>query len=83
MGKSDMFHYIFLQSSKLQTVSKIWKHSVTVPVPKSSSPAVLNDFRPVELTSLVMKYFEKMIKKEVLSQVEHSLDLLFKHLEGT
>ena len=37
---------------------------------KSKSPKVLNDFRPVALTSLVMKNFEELVKQEILKQVE-------------
>ncbi|CAI5677546.1 unnamed protein product [Oreochromis niloticus] len=71
---SGIFHHIFSLSLELQTVPKIWKHVVIVPVAKGSSPKVLNDFRPVALTSLVMKSFEKIIKKEILMHVEHHLD---------
>lgn len=54
----------------------MWKHSIIVPVAKTKTPATLNDFRPVALTSLIMKTLEKIIKTEVLSQVEVFLDPL-------
>lgn len=34
----------------------------------------IHDFRPVALTSLVMKTFEKLVKQQILKQVEDQLD---------
>ena len=73
---SGIFHFIFTLSRQLQIVPKTWKHSTIVPVPKVTNPKVPNDIRPVALTSLVMKGFEKIIKMEVLSKVENLLDPL-------
>lgn len=36
------------------------KHSTIIPTPKKISPGVLNDLRPVALTSLVMEAFERI-----------------------
>ena len=36
----------------------LWKTSCLVPVPKKPSPSVLNDYRPVALTSHIMKALE-------------------------
>lgn len=47
-----------------------------IPVAKNNHPVVLNDFRPVALTSLVMKSFERLLKKEHLIKVEDSFDPL-------
>ena len=47
-----------------------------IPIPKVSKPRELQDFRPVALTSLVVKNIEKIIKDEVLALVEGKLDLL-------
>lgn len=46
-----------------------------MPVAKINNPKTLNDFRPVALTSLVMKQFEKLIKAELLSKTDLLLDL--------
>ena len=40
-----------------------WKTSELVPVPKMSLPLVKNDLRPVALTSLIMKTFERIVLK--------------------
>ena len=72
----NIFQYIFTLSLTLQKIPKLWKHSIVVPIPKCNNPKVLNDFRPVALTSLVMKSFERLIKSEILLQVEEQLDHL-------
>ena len=47
-----------------------------MPVPKKSRPAIPNDFRPVALTSHVMKSFEKIIKTMIMTRTDHLLDPL-------
>lgn len=59
-----------------QRVPQIWKQSIIVPVAKNNHPKVPNDYRPVALTSLVMKSFEKLIKHELLVNTQHLLDPL-------
>jgi len=71
---SSIFHDIFNMSLYLQHVPKLWKQAVIIPVPKSNSPKVLNDLRPVALTSLVMKSFEKLVNMEIVRQTEQALD---------
>jgi len=39
------------------------KTSTVIPVAKNKNSVALNDFRPVALTSSVMKSFEKLTKK--------------------
>lgn len=71
---SPIFRYLFDKSLEVQHVPKIWKDAIVVPVPKSSSPSTLNDFRPVALTSIPMKIFEKMVRSEIIKSVEQDLD---------
>ena len=52
----------------------IWKQSIVVPVPKISTPKTLNDFRPVALTSQIMKQFEKLVKLELVAKTVNQLD---------
>ena len=47
-----------------------------MPVSKKPSPVLLNYYRPMALTSLLMKSFERIVLKCILSQVEHLLDPL-------
>ncbi len=52
------------------------KKSVIIPVPKNSKPSCLNDYRPVALTSTVMKVFERLLKKHICSSIPATLDPL-------
>lgn len=70
-----IFYYIFQLSLTQQKVPRLWKTSPVIPVVKNNHPVVLNDFRPVALTSLVVKSFERLLK-EILTKVEDSLDPL-------
>ncbi len=73
---APIFYYIFQLSLNQQRVPRCWKQSTVIPVAKINHPKVFNDFRPVALTSLVMKSFEKLIKRDLLSKTEHLLDPL-------
>ncbi len=41
---------------------------------KINCAKTLNDFRPIALTSIVMKTFEKLVRSEILKKTEHDLD---------
>ncbi len=49
---------------------------VSSSVPKNSKPSCLNDYRPVALTSTVMKVFERLLKKHICSSIPVTLDPL-------
>jgi len=51
-----------------------FKWSTIVPVPKTASPACLNDYQPVALTSVVMKCFERLIKDYICDFLPPSMD---------
>jgi len=64
-------------SLEQQRVPKIWKQSRVIRVAKLNHPQLLNDFRRVALTSLVMKCFEVLVKKVIiLSKTGNLLDPL-------
>lgn len=64
-------------------IPTIWKTSTIIPIPKSKNARELSDFRPVPLTSLVVKIFEKVIKDMVASLIDGKLDpLQFAHQNG-
>ncbi len=52
------------------------KKSVIIPVPKNSKPSCLNDYRPVALTSIVIKFFERLLKNHICSSIPATLDPL-------
>ena len=69
-----IFTYVFNQSFNTHYIPKEWKTSKILPVPKKSKISQLNDLRPVALTSVVFKCFEKLVLKDLIKQVEHQLD---------
>ena len=54
----DPLQRVFNTSLQLGRVPTLWKTSCIVPVPKKNLPSELNDFRPVALTSHLMKMLE-------------------------
>ncbi|KAL0180402.1 hypothetical protein M9458_025844, partial [Cirrhinus mrigala] len=52
---------IFNRSLELCEVPSCFKRSTVIPVPKKPKITELNDYRPVALTSVVMKSFEKLV----------------------
>ena len=56
----EMVTYIFNLSLSLQKVPDLWKTSRVVPVPKTIHAKELNQYRPADLTSHLMKTMEKL-----------------------
>ncbi len=73
---AGLFTSIFNESLATSVVSTSFKKSVIIPVPKNSKPSCLNDYRPVALTSTVMKVFERLLKKHICSSIPATLDPL-------
>ena len=51
-----------------------WKAANIVPVHKKGQKDDIENYRPISLTSLVMKTFERIIKEELLFKTSHLLD---------
>ncbi len=73
---AGLFTSIFNESLATSVVPTSFKKSVIIPVPKNSKPSCLNDYRPVALTSIVMKVFERLLKKHICSSIPVTLDPL-------
>ncbi len=73
---AGLFTSIFNESLATSVVPTSSKKSVIIPVPKNSKPSCLNDYRPVALTSTVMKVFERLLKKHICSSIPATLDPL-------
>ncbi len=58
---APIFTQIFNRSLELCEVPSCFKCSTIIPIPKKSKITGLNDYRPVALTSVVMKSFEKLV----------------------
>ncbi|KAI5089719.1 gastrula zinc finger protein XlCGF28.1-like [Silurus meridionalis] len=57
---ADVFTDIFNISLSSATVPSCLKMTTIIPVPKKSSVSCLNDYRPVALTPIMMKCFERL-----------------------
>lgn len=55
--------FIFNWSLNCATVPACFKSALIIPVPKKNNITCLNDYRPVALTSVVMKVFERLVCK--------------------
>ncbi len=73
---AGLFTSIFNESHATSVFPTPFKKSVIIPVPKNSKPSCLNDYRPVALTSTVMKVFERLLKKHICSSIPATLDSL-------
>ena len=62
---SFIFTYIFNLSLTFSEIPSIWKHSEIIPVPKKDKISELNDLRPVALTSVPMKCFERIVLNKI------------------
>ncbi len=71
---AGLFTSIFNESLATSVIPTSFKKSVIIPVPKNSKPSCLNDYRPVALTSTVMKVFERLLKKHICSSIPATLD---------
>uniref|UniRef100_A0AAR2JVL9 Reverse transcriptase domain-containing protein n=1 Tax=Pygocentrus nattereri TaxID=42514 RepID=A0AAR2JVL9_PYGNA len=71
---AKVFTDIFNLSLAQAAVPACWKTSTIIPVPKCSSAACPNDFRPVALTPIVMKCFEKLVLNHLKTVLPPSLD---------
>lgn len=65
---------IFQTSIDLLKVPAIWKKATIIPIPKKSCPMENNEYRPVALTSIVMKCYEKYMVTKQKAEVGPKLD---------
>ncbi|XDV11181.1 hypothetical protein PO909_000189 [Leuciscus waleckii] len=65
---------IFNISLTRAIVPSCWKSTTIIPVPKTSARKSLNDFRPIALTSLVMKCLERLVAQHIKACLPPSFD---------
>ncbi|XP_076581854.1 uncharacterized protein LOC143317730 [Chaetodon auriga] len=73
---SPVFTDIFNTSLETCHVPACFKSSTIIPVPKKPRTTGLNDFRPVALTSVVMKSFERLVLSHLRDITDPLLDPL-------
>ncbi len=59
---AGLFTSIFNESLATSVVPTSFKKSIIIPVPKNNKPSCLNDYRPVVLTSIVMKVLRDLLR---------------------
>ncbi|KAK3567066.1 hypothetical protein QTP86_009261 [Hemibagrus guttatus] len=64
---AGIFTRIFNQSLSQSTVPPCLKSSTIIPLPKKPHISSLNNYRPVALTPVVMKCFEKLVQGHIMS----------------
>ncbi len=74
VGLTDVFTDIFNISLSQAVVPTCFKATTIIPVPKKSSPSCFNDYRPVALTPILMKCFERLVMQHIKSVLPPSLD---------
>ena len=71
-----MFTDIFNLSLSESVIPTSFKQTTTVPVPKNIKVTCLNDYRPVALTSVAMKCFERLVMAHINTIIPETLDTL-------
>ncbi|KAF7692576.1 hypothetical protein HF521_010186, partial [Silurus meridionalis] len=79
---ADVFTDIFNISLSSNVVPTCLKTTTIVPVPKKSTVSCLNDYRPVALTPIVMKCFERLVMRHIKTQLPPSLDPMHRNDES-
>ncbi|KAK2918358.1 hypothetical protein Q8A73_002729 [Channa argus] len=73
---ADVLTSIFKLSLSQCTVPLCFKTTTIVPLPKKSPPTCLNDYRPVALTPIIMKCFERVVLAHIQSSIPDTIDPL-------
>ncbi len=73
---AGVFTDIFNLSLSLSVVPSCFRKSTIVPIPKKNKITCLNDWRPVALTPIFSKCFEKLVRDYICSVLPASLDPL-------
>ncbi|KAM9821543.1 uncharacterized protein ACBT44_007087 isoform 2-T2 [Syngnathus typhle] len=64
---TGVFTDIFNTSLQQAIVPSCFKAAIIVPVPKKPAPSCFNDYRPVALTPIIMKCFERLVMEHIRS----------------
>lgn len=73
---APVFTAIFNLSLAQAIIPTCFKKSTIILIPKKPSPACHNDYRPVALTFVVIKCFEKLVKAHICSSLPNTQDPL-------
>jgi hypothetical protein len=70
---ASVFTVIFNLSLSESVIPTCFKHTIIVPVPKNAKVTCLNDYRPIALTSVAMKCFERLVMAHVNTIIPETL----------
>ena len=70
----DVLTDIFNTSLRQAVVPKCLKSATIIPVPKKSPVSCLNDYRPIALTPIITKCFERLVMEHIKSALPPNLD---------
>ena len=73
---ASVFTDIFNLSLSESVIPTCFKQTTIVPVPKNTKVTCLNDYRPVALTSVSMKCFERLVMAHINTIIPETLDPL-------
>ncbi|KAK3545873.1 hypothetical protein QTP70_016452 [Hemibagrus guttatus] len=71
---ADVFTDIFNISLTSAFVPMCLKTTTIIPMPKKSTISCLNEYRPIAITPIVMKCFERLVMRHIKTQLPPSLD---------
>uniref|UniRef100_A0A8C6W187 Reverse transcriptase domain-containing protein n=1 Tax=Nothobranchius furzeri TaxID=105023 RepID=A0A8C6W187_NOTFU len=80
-----ILQHLFNLSLAQEKVPVLWKTSCLVPVPKKTRPSVSDDYRPVALTSHIMKVLERLLLVHLNKQTrtyQDQLQFAYRHGAG-
>ena len=72
---ASVYTDIFNLSMTESVIPTCFKQTTIVPVPKKSTGTCLNDYRPVALTSVAMKFFERLVMALINSILPATLEI--------
>ena len=71
---TDVLTDIYNTSLNQAIIPASFKSTTIVPLPKKSPASSLNDYRPIALTPIMMKCFERLVKAHITSSLPSTLD---------
>jgi hypothetical protein len=72
----QVFNNIFNLSLSESEIPTCFKQTTIVPVPKNTKVTCLNDYRPVALTSVAMKWVERLVMTHINTIIPATLNPL-------
>ncbi len=73
---TDVLTDIFNISLSQAVIPTCLKSTTIIPVPKKSPVSCLNDYRPIALTPIIMKCFERLVMHNIKTSLPNTLDPL-------